>query len=68
MPERVITDLEAPLNLYQLRTFNQRESVPRLQHLLRQEYILNTSKDLQKMSWLLAKELLQGPLVGFEYQ
>lgn len=62
----MVTDIEAPLHLDQLCTFNQRESVPGLQHLLRQENFLNASRDLEEAAWFLAQELLQGPLAGFE--
>ena len=62
----MIADSETPLDFNQLDSFNQRESIPGLQHLLRQEDVLNTSRDLEKAAWLLAQELLQGPLAGFE--
>ena len=56
LPKRVVTDLEAPLDLNQLRSFDQGESVPSLQHLLRKKNVLDVAWNLEKASGLLHQE------------
>ena len=54
----MVADSESPLHFDQFCSFNKRESVPRLEHLLRQENVLDTSRDLEEAALFLAQELL----------